>query len=193
MRDEKGRFIKGINYGVQHQFKKGQKPWNKGIAMNEEAKKRMSAKLKGRKAWNKGLKGICKPNSDSFKKGHSAPITAFTKGHSNSKGEKNWNWKGGVSPINERLRKSKEYKLWRVAVFERDDYTCQECGIKGGELHADHIKPFAFYPQLRFAIDNGRTLCVNCHRQTDTWGIKNMDGASAAGHITDFNIQLVSE
>lgn len=80
------------------------------------------------------------------------------------------NWKGGIYPINKSIRKTPEYKLWRKAVFERDNYTCIWCGQKGGELHADHIKPFAFYPELRFAIDNGRTLCILCHKTTSTWG-----------------------
>ena len=63
-----------------------------------------------------------------------------------------------------------EYKLWRKAVFERDNYTCIWCGYKGNKLQADHIKPFADYPELRFAIDNGRALCVDCHKKTRTWG-----------------------
>jgi 5-methylcytosine-specific restriction endonuclease McrA len=71
-----------------------------------------------------------------------------------------------------RLRSSLEYKLWRVAVFERDNYTCVWCGIKGGILNADHIKRFSDYPELRFAIDNGRTLCFECHKTTDTFGNK---------------------
>ena len=80
------------------------------------------------------------------------------------------NWRGGITPINEKIRKSIEYKLWRKSVFERDDYTCVWCGQKGGKLNADHIKPFAYFPELRFAIDNGRTLCIDCHKKTDTYG-----------------------
>ena len=84
--------------------------------------------------------------------------------------EKNPAWKGGVTPAHELIRKSSEYKLWREAVFKRDDYTCQICFKRGGRLNADHIKPFALFPELRLAIDNGRTLCAECHRKTETWG-----------------------
>lgn len=79
-------------------------------------------------------------------------------------------WRGGVSSENEIARKRVEYRLWRAAVFLRDNYTCQMCGKRGGTLNADHIKPFAYYPDLRYAIDNGRTLCFICHIKTDTWG-----------------------
>ena len=85
------------------------------------------------------------------------------------KGDKGNNWRGGITPINLRIRKSLEYKLWRTAVFERDNYTCIWCGSKIN-INADHIKPFAYYPELRFAIDNGRTLCISCHLTTDTYG-----------------------
>jgi len=86
------------------------------------------------------------------------------------KGEKHYAWKGGVTPIYKVIRKSAEYKLWRNAVFARDNYTCIWCGTKDKTIKADHIKPFALYPELRFAIDNGRTLCDKCHRTTDTYG-----------------------
>lgn len=82
-------------------------------------------------------------------------------------------WRGGISPANELIRKTSEYKLWREAVFTRDNWICVACLQRGNELHADHIKPFAYFPELRFAIDNGRTLCVSCHRETDTWGVRN--------------------
>lgn len=80
----------------------------------------------------------------------------------------------GISTENEKQRKSVAYKKWRTRVFERDNYTCQECHEKGGYLHADHIKPFALFPELRTNVENGRTLCVDCHKKTDTYGFRAM-------------------
>ena len=62
------------------------------------------------------------------------------------------------------------YGRWRQAVYLRDNYTCQMCGQRGGELHADHILPFSQYPKLWYETSNGRTLCVHCHRKTPTYG-----------------------
>ena len=148
--------------------------------------------------WNKGTKGICKPNSTSFKKGDK---TRLGKSHSKEtkikirekligkkipsiSGKKSHWWKGGITPINEAIRKSLEYKLWRKAVFERDSYTCIWCGDdKSGNLQADHIKPFSLYKKLRFKINNGRTLCVACHKKTDTYG-KKIDNLVSLGNLT---------
>lgn len=79
--------------------------------------------------------------------------------------------------LRRRIRYSKKMADWRKAVFERDNYTCQICSARNGNgkyivLNADHIKPFAEFPALRFELSNGRTLCVTCHRKTETWGQK---------------------
>jgi hypothetical protein len=81
-------------------------------------------------------------------------------------------WKGGVSDINHHIRESGAYKEWRMAVYKRDDFRCLDCGEKGKYLNADHIYPFALYPRLRFDINNGRTLCEECHYRTPTFGSK---------------------
>jgi 5-methylcytosine-specific restriction endonuclease McrA len=74
--------------------------------------------------------------------------------------------------MNRRERKRKESKDWRKDVFRRDDYTCQECGIRNQKglgvtvrLEAHHIKSWKEYPELRYDINNGITLCKSCHRE----------------------------
>jgi len=149
-----------------------------------------SATLFGNKpTWNKGIKTGLIPKT-AFKKGvHLSQKTEFKKGnkpwHTGKKnairtwnkgiqfkqitGKNHWNWKGGKSPQNIKIRNSIEYRIWRRSVFERDKFTCQRCGQIGGKLNAHHVKEFAFFPQLRFDISNGKTLCVNCHKKEGTY------------------------
>ena len=142
---------------------------HKGLRASEETKKKISKSHVGNK-W-----GFVKGNiiSKKNKEITSKRMKGNKIGKKFESGEKHWNWKKGITPINTKIRMSTEYKLWRKAVFERDNYTCIWCGNKQGKnLEADHIKPFSLFPELRFAIDNGRTLCIECHRKTDTYGNK---------------------
>lgn len=85
-------------------------------------------------------------------------------------------WRGGRTSELKTLRGSAEYDTWRKAVKERDKNTCQMCGRRGwkagSRLEVDHIKAFALHPESRFDINNGRTLCHECHVSTDTFGWK---------------------
>lgn len=88
------------------------------------------------------------------------------------KGEANPHWRGGTTTENTRIRQSIEGLWWREAVLKRDDYTCRHCGAKGSRrrgaavvLHAHHIRGFAAFPDLRFDVDNGLTLCMPCHHK----------------------------
>lgn len=89
-------------------------------------------------------------------------------------GELHYAWKGGVTSQAREGRSSREYAAWRIVVFQRDDFTCRFCGVRGGKLHADHILPWSTYPQLRFRISNGRTLCIPCHKTTPSYGWKGL-------------------
>ena len=80
------------------------------------------------------------------------------KGLHNSKRKEN-----PVTPENKRIRQSIEYRLWRESVYARDNWTCQKCKQIGGILNPHHKQNFSQYPELRFAIDNGITLCTKCH------------------------------
>lgn len=131
--------------------------WNKGKTdiYSEETKRKM--------AWTKG-KTLSIEHRKNISKAHKIRV---------SEGKNNF-WKGGILKENTKIRSSLEYKLWRTSVFERDNYTCQHCKRRNGNgvtitLNADHIKPFAYHKELRLDINNGRTLCVDCHKKTDTY------------------------
>ena len=85
-------------------------------------------------------------------------------------GKDSGNWRGGTTERGQMIRRSLKYTQWRMSILERDDFICKKCGARGGKLHVDHIKPFSKYPELIFEPSNARTLCIPCHRATDTWG-----------------------
>lgn len=89
------------------------------------------------------------------------------KNRKHHRGEKHWNWKGGITPYYHKLRQSKKYIEWRNEVYERDNWTCRECNekLKSKTIVAHHIKSFKKYHKLRFKISNGKTLCRKCHKK----------------------------
>ncbi len=72
--------------------------------------------------------------------------------------------KKNITSVRQKRRYGKESIAWRMSVFERDNYKCQCCGSVGGELNAHHILSWADYPAKRCDVDNGITLCSECHR-----------------------------
>ncbi len=88
------------------------------------------------------------------------------------RGEQHWSYRGG-STRSAALLSGPCFQEWRQQVFERNNWTCQECGVRGGvELNADHIIPKWGDLRLVYVVSNGRTLCRLCHTQTDTFGGK---------------------
>lgn len=176
-----------MNTGRTH-FKKGFTPWNKGkmsmvTFICEKCGKEVTKQNKKDGRSNRfcslqcSVKNLQRP--ELIKKRVLATIGTKKTPEQRAKvsGSRCHLWKGGITKENHKIRNSYEYKLWRKSVFERDNHTCVWCGIRNKEglgktikLNADHIKPFCDYPELRFAIDNGRTLCVPCHLTTDTHG-----------------------
>lgn len=121
-----------------------------GREVSAETRRKRSISMMGKPAWNKGKK---------------LPEWIRRKISEAQKQENGSNWRGGITKENKLIRASLDYKLWKEAVFERDDWTCQICGKRGGDLHAHHTLPFSKYPQFRFAIDKGITLCTKCHKE----------------------------
>ena len=108
------------------------------------------------------------------------------------RGNKNPNWKGGTTKLIQLIKGLPEYSFWRMETFKRDKWTCQECGAKNkrGEKYifdAHHIYPIskiindfkietveeAICCKELWDVENGQTLCRQCHRLTDSWGVNN--------------------
>ena len=144
-----------------------------GKHLSEETKRKISEAHKGMKysketieKRSKSQKG--KKRSEEFCRNNSEK----------RKGNLNWNWQGGITPLNKQIRKTFEYRQWRSDVYTRDEFTCQECGDNsGGNLIAHHIKPLSiliYYYEITtleealecealWNINNGVTLCERCH------------------------------
>ena len=84
-------------------------------------------------------------------------------------GENNVNWNPD-KPSEERVKARSEgssYK-WTKKVFEKDSYMCQICGSKTGNgkrvnLEAHHLDGYNWNVEGRYTVDNGVTLCKECH------------------------------
>lgn len=159
----------GQHWKIKDTSKMHHKAWNSGIktgiipksAFKKGHPAPKTAFKKNEKSWNTGTKGIMKTNGGSFKKGQNVGIF-------------NLNWKGGITPINVKIRTSLEIKLWRKACLERDNFTDQKTGQIGGDLVVHHINNFSSHPELRTSIENGITLSLKSHREFHKkYGTKN--------------------
>lgn len=143
--------------------KKGTPSWNKGKSWSEEAKRKIS---KSRKGFVVSLEVRKKISETHIKIRETNPL-----------------WRGGITDLTTQIRHCLKYALWRESIQKRDYYTCQKCGKRGGKLHAEHIIPFSVLlyrnkiksledalncPAL-WDMNNGKILCVPCHKQTPTY------------------------
>ena len=186
MRNEKGQFVKGSP--TQWTFKSGHEGYKTllGKKFSDEHRKNLSLAKMGTKNANFG-KSMPERQKRKIRNAHKGVVRPHMVGHVVSeetrrkisdalKGEKSHFWKGGITEERARIYTSIEYKNWRKSVFARDNFACVFCGSRTGEgtrviLNADHIKPFSVYPKFRFDVSNGRTLCLECHKKTPTYGM----------------------
>lgn len=142
----------------------------KGKSPSDKIRQNISEKLKGRIPWNKG-KHLPEETRKKMSLVH--------------KGSKSYRWKGGITLLNLQIRSCFQYRQWRSDVFTKDDFTCQQCFQRGGQLETHHIISFskiieknriktledALNCEELWNINNGITLCKKCHNnQRSTYG-----------------------
>jgi len=130
-----------------------------GRKHTEETRKKMSEWQIGKK-----LSEYTKHKISESHKGKNISEEHRTKLSEANKGYKNRSWKGGISSERNLLRGSTAYKNWRLNIFKRDNYICQICGKRGGDLNAHHIIHVSYDVNKALDLDNGITLCIECHK-----------------------------
>lgn len=90
-------------------------------------------------------------------------------------GNKNYRWKNGKTKLNALQRSQMATRNWSRAIKIRDNFTCQDCGIRSHKglgysvkLHSHHIKSWSKFPKLKYDLKNGITLCNSCHKKRHT-------------------------
>lgn len=152
-------------------YKRTKPSWNKGKKMPPEYGEARAHSFRGRHHTNETKRKISEAN-------RKHPVTdemrlKMSRVASLRIGENGANWRGGITRETKRGRGSKKYRDWQLAVFERDDYKCVWCSSETS-IEADHIKRWSEYPELRYEVSNGRTLCHKCHNITRRKGYKEL-------------------
>lgn len=150
---------------------------NTGKRLSEETKKKIGESCKGRH-WKVSAAG--RENISAAQKLRFETQDVWNKGKSYDaiKGDKHPFWKGGITDA-DRAERARFRNTMQRRVFERDGYQCVLCS-KTGALSVDHIKRWSEYPELRFDMNNCRTLCMACHYEI-TYG-KKLPQGSTWGH-----------
>lgn len=166
LRDKKGRIRKGQHFSPKTEFKKGNEGFWKG-------KKRPNMSGDKNSRWSGGLteKNCLECKKVFFVGTRKREKTAKFCSHSCRArwyftGENNPKWKGGIP--REQRDELLEYREWRKAVHKRYGWKCGMCKFKGKKIVVHHIRVWEHFPEERFLVDNGITLCRGCHCKLHT-------------------------
>jgi len=145
--------------------------------------KRKKQYIKGHNRKGKHHSEISKERNAKSKRGSIQSIESNIKRSQKQRGEKCYNWKGGITPLTKIIRECYKSVEWRTQVFGRDNFTCQKCGVRGSWLEAHHIKSFSSIIKEHniknledsikcnelWDLNNGITLCKECHSKTNNY------------------------
>lgn len=145
--------------------------WNIGLVRSKETRQKNGLANLGREPPNKGQGDIqltCKVcgktiTTKPYYHKHTCSGTCKNRYMSMLRGKDHWNYKGETAGFRQRRRGWIQYKEWRAEVLKRDNYICLGCKTRSGPFTAHHLYSFAVYPEHRYDVSNGVTLCWPCH------------------------------
>lgn len=174
------------------------KNYRKNYKHSLETRKKLSISNTGKKhteeekikiaLWNLGKKASLKTRIKMSKSAKEKGVGKWMRNR-NTKENSKW-WKGGISILNVQIRSHFKYRQWRSDVFTKDNFQCIIGGKEhGNKLNAHHIDAFSVILKKNniktleealncdelWNINNGRTLCISCHRKTDNYARKVID------------------
>ena len=188
----------GCNFTPQKKYSKycNQDCYNKNVIMSENSIKNLRHDLPPKsRPWDGGKRpDMTGEKHPMFGKKHTEEAKAKIRAPRAlqgpiNQGENHGNWKGGISKLRIRLHMSLPHRKWVATVVKRDNRQCQHCGVKGSRktpLEVHHIISFkdirdkfnittyeeAIACKELWDINNGLTLCKECHKKTDNYGNK---------------------
>ena len=140
---------------------------NNGLSTNEIGKI-VNAGGRTVATWLENFNIDRRPTGGAYKKGTKVSAEIRKKQSKAKKGKllgkDNPNWKGGLISDEVRDRRSYQAKRWREECRNRDKNQCTLCGSVE-RLHVHHILPYKDYPDRRWDINNGQTVCALCHEK----------------------------
>jgi 5-methylcytosine-specific restriction endonuclease McrA len=152
------------NFGQKRESVSG----DKNPSKRPEVKDKISKSLKGRPSGMLGKKHRNETKekikiSNTGQKRSKEVVDKIREKRKIQVGDKCPSWKGGITPVVRMARNHERYSIWRKSIFDRDEYICQVCKTSGKYLNGHHIVGVYENIDLIYNVDNGLTLCKDCH------------------------------
>lgn len=179
-------FKKGEHRSLSTEFKKGLIPWNKGINYKLSSKAKEAIRLAVKKQWDNGERTLIKQFTNKGNRHTQEAKDRISEAHKLLTGEKNWRWIKDRTQLKKSEKKhlDGQYRDWMFGVKKRDNWKCKIADEScKGRLEAHHILNWKEYPELRYKINNGITLCHAHHPR----------GRKSEAKLSPFFQELVKE
>jgi hypothetical protein len=137
-------------------------------AITEESRRKQAESMRGKPAWNKG-KQASEETRAKLREQRADPEYR-RQASERQRGEKGNNWQGGQTDAETLRMQGWEWRKRRAECYERDNWTCQDCGVKCTSKGPRRIQAHHVIGRRNGGTDdlsNLVTLCLSCHHKRE--------------------------